>query len=199
MAKEEDTKIEEAAPADNESSADKGDSGNAGEAQGGGNSPTQKNKTGLGHQLYAILNRRWVWGSALALALALTGIFVFGGTQWTKRNDTKASTLSKQKLIQDDLRQEPLSRFYVPLPQDSSDRVLVIDFSVVWDSLSAVRFRKMELQVRDRLYAFMMEQVARGNDLQEKVSFLESEVGRILRESLRTEDLAIKIKEIRAF
>ena len=185
MPNEEDRKIEEAAPADNE--------------QGEDNSPIQQGKTGLGRRFFALLNQRWVWVSALVLGLVLTGSLVFKGTQWTKRNDTKASSLSKQKLIQDDLRQEALSRFYIPLPQDAPDRVLVIDLSVVWDSLSAVRFRKMEIQVRDRLYAFMVNLVEKGNDLQDKVFFLETEMGRILRESLRTEDLAVKVKEIKAF
>lgn len=199
MANKEDRGTEEDAPAENGQGEEKGDSGNVGREQGKDNGPIQQGKTDLGRQFYAILTRRWVWVSALVLALVLTGTLFLKGAQRTRRNEPKAPYLSMQKLIQDDLRQEALSRFYIPLPHDAPDRVLVIDLSVVWDSLSAVRFRKMEIQVRDRLYAFMVNLVEKGGDLQDKVSFLETEMGRILRESLRTEDLAIKIKAIKAF
>jgi hypothetical protein len=76
--------------------------------------------------------------------------------------------------------------------------VTVVDFSVVWDALSAMRFKRMESPVRDRLYALMLGMVGKGEDLQDRTSTLETEMGRILREALRTDNLAVRVREVRS-
>jgi hypothetical protein len=91
-----------------------------------------------------------------------------------------------------------MPRFYIPLPSSFQSRVTVVDFSVVWDALSAVRFKNMESQVRDRLYALMLGMVGKGEDLQDRASTLEAEMGQVLREALRTDNLAVRVREVRS-
>ena len=199
MTDEDDKGTEKAISAEKDFGEDKPDSENVAPEHGKDDSPAQEGMADLWGRFYKIANQKRVWVSLLVLALVLTGILAFKGSLWNRTNDTKAFSLLKDKLIQDDLRQEALSRFYIPLPQESDDRVIVIDLSVIWNSISAVRFRKMEVQMRERLYEFMVKLAEREHDLESRVSFIETEIGGILRESLHTEDLAVKIKEIKSF
>jgi len=51
----------------------------------------------------------------------------------------------------------------------------------------------------DRLYAFMLGLAGKGEDLQNNASTLEAEMDRIFREALRTENIAVKVREIRSY
>jgi hypothetical protein len=137
--------------------------------------------------------------AASAVVLAVAGVTFYGGSGSTADPLKRPTPVSPQQALQDGLRQEDQPRFYIPLPQTSQNRVAVVDFSVVWDALSAVRFKKTESQVRDRLYAFMLDLARKGEDLQEKASTLEAEMDRIFREALRTDNVAVKVKEIRSY
>ncbi|MEW6669184.1 MAG: hypothetical protein AB1512_28565 [Thermodesulfobacteriota bacterium] len=161
--------------------------------------PRRAGKRGLVARLRPLHERRWMIVAASAVALVVAGLAFFPGDEGTGGRHPRQAPPSRERALQDGLRQDELPRFYIPLPQTSQNRVAVVDFSVVWDALSAVRFKKIESQVRDRLYAFMLGTAGKGEDLQDKVSLLEAEMDRIFRESLRTENVAVKVREIRSY
>ena len=100
---------------------------------------------------------------------------------------------------QDHLQENTLSPFFIPLPPDSSNRVLVIDFSVVWDGLASVRFEKKKLLIRNKLYSRILKLAQRKKNLHEKGTYLEREISRIFRKSLGRDDLTVRIKTIKAY
>jgi hypothetical protein len=103
------------------------------------------------------------------------------------------------KVAPDHLFEEALSPFFIRLPPKSSSRLLMVDFSVVWDGVAAVRFKKRELEIREYLFHHLSDLVRKKKNLQDRVPYLETEIARILQESLGREGLEIKIKEAKAF
>jgi hypothetical protein len=144
--------------------------------------------------------RRWIWISSLGLIMVCWGLVVgvHQGRQWMNRRGEGVFKTLIAAQVQKGLNEERLPPFFVPLPPEASSRAVRIDFTVIWDGVTSFRFKKMELQVRDRLYGFMVDLAQNRKDLKEKGPLLETEMGRILRESLGTEELAIRIKEIKA-
>ncbi|MBN1104822.1 MAG: hypothetical protein JXL84_15495 [Deltaproteobacteria bacterium] len=149
--------------------------------------------------LGSVLRRKWFLVSALTLVLALAGFGVFRNMEGETGSGKVAGVGSTGSGPRDSLRQEDLTRFYIPLPQGAENQVMALDLSVAWDALSAVRFKKMEVQGRDRLYSYLRGLAGKGETFQERVSLLEEEMSRILRELLRTDSLVIKIREVKAF
>jgi hypothetical protein len=155
-------------------------------------------KNGWRDRLKPFLGRKAVLSVASALILVVVGVAFYGASEGTRGPESRQASLSGDQALQDGLRQEEMPRFYIPLPSTSQSRVTVVDFSVVWDALSAMRFKRMESPVRDRLYALMLGMVGKGEDLQDRTSTLETEMGRILREALRTDNLAVRVREVRS-
>ena len=93
--------------------------------------------------------------------------------------------------------EEALSPFFVPLPATSSERVAVIDFTVIWDGLASVRFKRKELQIRDSLYRYILERAKKGEDLQEKAPILEAEMSRRFQKSMGSKEIEIRIKRVK--
>ena len=167
------------------------------EKPGGGPRKAPKNR--WGGMLKPLLERKWMLVAASAVVLVIAGMALYRGSESAKGQHPRQAPGPRDQALQDGLRQEELPRFFIPLPQTSQNRVAVVDFAVVWDALSAVRFKKMECQVRDRLYAFMLGLAGKGEDLQNNASTLEAEMDRIFREALRTENIAVKVREIRSY
>jgi hypothetical protein len=159
--------------------------------------PPRARKDGWRGWLKPLPGRKGVLAAASALILVVGGVVFYGASEGKRGLDTGDRSLSRDQALQDGLRQEDMPRFYIPLPSTAQSRVTVVDFSVVWDALSAVRFKKMESHVRDSLYALMLGMVAKGEDLQDRASTLEAEMGRVLREALRTDNLAVRVREVR--
>ncbi len=93
--------------------------------------------------------------------------------------------------------EEALSPFFVPLPATSSERVAIIDFTVIWDGLASVRFKRKELQIRDSLYRLLLERAQKGEDLQAKAPILEAEMSRTFQESMGSKEVEIRIKRVK--
>jgi hypothetical protein len=93
--------------------------------------------------------------------------------------------------------EETLPPFFVPLPSTSSERVAVIDFTVIWDGLASVRFKRKELQIRDSLYRHILEKTKEGFDLQQKTPILEAEMSRTFQESMGSKEIEIRIKRVK--
>jgi hypothetical protein len=161
--------------------------------------PAGRPRNALRSLLGSVVRRKWIPVSALTLVLALAGFGVFRHMEGKTGSGTGPGFVSTGPGPRDSLRQEDLTRFYIPLPQGAENQVMALDLSVAWDALSEVRFKKMEVQVRDRLYAYLLGLAGKGETFQERVSLLEEEMSRILRELLRTDSLVIKIREVKAF
>jgi hypothetical protein len=99
--------------------------------------------------------------------------------------------------LRDHYVEEALSPFFVPLPATSSERVAVVDFTVIWDGLASVRFKRKELQIRDSLYRYILERAKKGEDLQEKAPILEAEMSRTFQESMGSKEIEIRIKRVK--
>jgi hypothetical protein len=147
--------------------------------------------------LGSVVHHKWISVSILALVAALAGFGFLRNIEG--KTGSGPGFVSTGPGTRDSLRQEDLTRFYIPLPQGAENQVVALDLSVAWDALSAVRFKKMEVQGRDRLYAYLLGLAGKGETFQERASLVEEEMSRILRELLHTDSLAIKIREVRAF
>jgi len=99
--------------------------------------------------------------------------------------------------LRDHVVEEALSPFVVPLPATSAERIAVIDFTVIWDGLASVRFKRKELQIRDSLYRYILERAKKGEDLQEKAPILEAEMSRTFQESMGSKEIEIRIKRVK--
>ena len=152
----------------------------------------------LGRLSFPRMARKRVWTISLVLLVALaTALGIAQG--WHRMNREVQGVPEKGAAVSpgDNLYEERLSSFVVPLPPERPTQAVVVDFSVIWDGVTSFRFKKMELKIRNRLYEFMLD-FAKRKDLKEEASLLETEMGRIFKESLGTKKLAIKIGEIKA-
>ncbi len=92
--------------------------------------------------------------------------------------------------------EETLPPFFIPLVSTSSERVAIIDFSVVWDGLASVRFKRKELSIRDSLYRYFLQRASEGEDLRDKAPILEAEMSRTFQESVGSKEIEIRIKRV---
>lgn len=134
-----------------------------------------------------------------ALLLGGAGAWGFlGGPAWKGREPVRPSQ-TRETVPEDGLRQEELTRFYIPLPKDAPYRVMVIDWSVVWDGLSAVRFRKTEVVIRDRVYDSLTSLAAKEEGLNEELPIIEETISRALKDFLRNESVSVRVKEVKTY
>ncbi|MBW1765903.1 MAG: Got1/Sft2-like family vesicle transport protein [Deltaproteobacteria bacterium] len=141
--------------------------------------PAQKKRLGLGRLVQFLLDHKWSFLLALGSFFILIGLGITIGPKWLNDHKKRHPVFKSGGTFQDNLQEEGLSPFFIPLPPGSPKRVVVIDFSVIWDGLASVRFKKKELKIREQ-----------------KAALLETEMSRIFRESLGIESLEIKIKQI---
>lgn len=158
-----------------------------------------KGKGFFGRILQGIWERKWISFSAVSLASMFIGLGMHGGLQFIAKEKEKIPKISEEKILRDNLQEEELPPFYIPMPSDASEQVVMIDFSVIWDGLASVRFKKMELQIRNHLYGYLQKLAERRKDIKEKAPFLEAEMSRIFRETLGIPDVVVKIKAIKTY
>ena len=140
------------------------------------------------------------WGLLIlvitAAAVIGTGFVFFSGTL-DINNRYKFIPLTNKEDIS--LSEEMLSPFFIPPSEKTSMNVIRVDVSVIWNGLASIRFEKKELQIRDNVYRIIKDSAEQTDDLNNRISYLEEEMGKIFQESLNVRDLAIKIKEIKYF
>lgn len=158
--------------------------------------PAQKKRLRLGRLVQFLSDHKWSFLLAPGSLFILIGIGVTIGPKWLNDNKERHPAIKSGGIFQDNLQEEGLSPLFIPLPPGSPKQVVVIDFSVIWDGLASVRFKKRELKIRDCLYGHIVGIAEKNEDLQQKVALLETEMSRIFRESLGMESLEIKIKQI---
>lgn len=158
--------------------------------------PTLKKKLGFGRTVQFLSNRKWSFLLAFGSFFILIGLGITIGPKLLNNQEEKRPGIKPDGFFQDNLQEESLSPFFIPLPPSSPKRLVMIDFSVIWDGLASVRFNKVELKIRDHLYRYIVELAERSEDLQQKTALLETGMSRIFREWLGMENLEIKIKKI---
>lgn len=141
--------------------------------------------------------KKWVTGAVLVMVFTVLGWGITQGYKWLPSTSIKRTVQLKKEDTSPDYFEEKLASLYIPLPEDEEREFAVIRFSVIWDGLASFRYKSMELQIRDRLYRYVVGFSQEKTDLEEKSSFLEAEMSKIFRESLGMENLAVKIKEIK--
>jgi len=168
------------------------------EEQQQGEEQTPREKKGRLRRLGGSLTgRKWITGGVLAVLFAVLGFGITQGYKWIPNTGHKIKPLSSAKNAKQDFYEEKLPPLFIPLQPDAASQAVMIDFSVIWDGLASFRYKSMELQIRNRLYRYMVGLSEKKQDLKEKTSFIEAQLSKIFRESLGMEDLAIKVKEIR--
>lgn len=160
--------------------------------------PNPEEKKGLFRRLGgSLMGRKWITCSLLALLFAGLGLGITQGYKWvptTVRNLRPGPSAENSK---HDFYEEKLPPLFIPLQPDAGNQAVMIDFSVIWDGLASFRYKSMELQIRNRLYRYMVGLSEKKQNFGEKASFIEAQLSEIFRESLGMEDLAVKVKEIR--
>jgi hypothetical protein len=147
------------------------------------------------------LSKRWVWIGSLSvmILLLLCGVW-FAKDHWIKWGEKiDFSRQPKRKLNQDRSIEEKLNPFFIPVSVGERQGVAVIDFSVIWDGLASVRYKKMELEIRDALFEHVKSLAEKDENFKDQALFLEEDMGRILRRALGVEDLKVKIKDIKLY
>ncbi len=164
--------------------------------QGGKQSPGEEPGR-LGWLAGSLKGRWWMTIGVLVFLFAGLGLGVTQGTKWIPKVGHKIRPLSSARNEKHDFYEEKLPPFFIPLQPDAANQAVMIDFSVIWDGLASFRYKSMALQIRNRLYWYLVGLSEKEQGLEEKVAFIEAQLSKIFRESLGMEDLAIKIKEIR--
>ena len=141
--------------------------------------------------------KKWILISLLGLILIFMGLGLKFGPKIYNSMEGSQSFIPSINIDDDNLSEEILSPFFIPLETGSSKGAIRIDLSVIWDGLASVRYKKKELRIRSNLYGFIIDLAEETEDLNNRISFLEAEIGRVFRDSLGVRDLAIKIKEIK--
>jgi hypothetical protein len=147
------------------------------------------------------LNKRLV----RMLAIASMVLVLLGGAwytkdhwlEWGKKIDFTRQP--KRKLNQDRSIEEKLDPFFIPISIQGQESIALIDFSVIWDGLTSVRYKKMELEIRDDIYEQIKSLAQKDEHFKDQAAFLEEDMGRIFRRTLGVEDLKVKIKEIKVY
>ena len=144
--------------------------------------------------------RKWIiLLSLICLLLLVTGPGIKIGKKYLPGLKQQDPVISLNESIKDNMREDDIAPFFIPLPPHSSKGVIRIDLSVIWDGLASVRYVKKELHIRNHLYRYMTSFVKKEQDLISKTSSLELEITRVFKELLDVNDLVIKIKEINSF
>ena len=147
------------------------------------------------------LSKRWVRiGSLSVMILLLLGGVWFTKDHWIRWGEKiDFSGQIKRKLNQDRSIEEKLNPFFIPVSVGGQQCVAVIDFSVIWDGLDSVRYKKLELEIRDALFEHVKSLAEKDENFKDQILFLEEDMGRILRRALGVEDLKVRIKNIKLY
>ena len=144
--------------------------------------------------------RRWLLPAALyGVMIVIMGFGIKFGLNWLDSQEPLPSDNASNKLLNRGLHEQALSPFFIPLPGSSSKEVIKIDLAIIWDGITSVRFDKNRLKIRDYLYRHMIDLAKKHKNLQEKTTFLETEIGKIVQESLMISDFSVRIKKITYF
>jgi len=109
-----------------------------------------------------------------------------------------AGTLTKVPFDLDHWQRAAAKSFPNGLPEPYSDDPTQWLFhghpcgSVVWDALSAVRFKKAEVSIRERVYDSLSRLAAKDGGVRENTPIIEEAISNALREMLRSKALSVK-------
>ena len=142
---------------------------------------------------------KWILLTILGPILIISALGLKYSPKWLGNSEDEPQVILANHIDEDNLMEEVLSPFFIPIPHSSSKEVVRIDLTIVWDNLASLRYKKKELRIRDHLYQYITNRSKENEDLNTMVSFMEAEMSRTFRESLRVKNLMIKVKEIKYF
>jgi hypothetical protein len=97
----------------------------------------------------------------------------------------------------ENLNEENLTPFFIPPSRTGTGEAARIDISVVWDGLAAVKYRKKEIRIRNKIYNELRLIAENIDDLKGGVPFMEEKIAFLLMDSLEVNNLSVKIREIK--
>ncbi|MFH1491610.1 MAG: hypothetical protein ABII06_22090 [Pseudomonadota bacterium] len=147
----------------------------------------------------SLFKGKWIWVSLSGLVILGLGFALISRHAWTAPKEKEGPGLSQNKAVPENFYEETLSPFFIPLHPESPKGLMMVDFSMIWDGVAAIRFKQKELQIRETVYAHLVKLAAKKKDISERTSYLESEMKKIFRETMGRDDLEVKIKEIKTF
>ena len=201
MAEETDKKNDEPSLAEDETMEGLDDAGDPDDIEGEGEA---ESKAGKEVSRFRVLHRflqkrKWILLPLSGLILISLGWVIVNGYGRPGGKEKTSSSHLFDSVNSDNLYEEVLRPFFIPLPSEAPNRLVLVNFSVIWDGVASVRFKKRELQIREYLYGHLVKLARKKKDLQEKGPYLESEIRRIFQEALGREGLEVKIKGIKVF
>lgn len=150
-------------------------------------------------------NKKGVWGYKYILGGLIVVIFAATwassrfGSELLKMVYKKEQLIHLSDIEMENLTEEILQPIFIPLGKHAAEGVMRIDFSVIWDGLASVRYNKMRLLIRDRLFRDISTVAIKIEEPEKEGEILENQMGSILREMLGINNLFIKVKEINYF
>ena len=201
MAEETDKKNDEPSVAEDETMESLDDAGDPDGIEGEEEAESKDGKemSRFRDPLRFLQKRKWVLFPLSGLILLSLGLVIVNGYGRPGGKEKTSSSHPLDSVNPDNLYEEALSPFFIPLPSEAPNRLVVFNLSVIWDGVASVRFKKRELQIREYLYEHLVKLARKKEDLQEKRQYLESEIGRIFQEALGRTGLEVKIKGIKVF
>jgi hypothetical protein len=197
MDKEEKSELKEAPAADNPQPEEVENDPVSPEEKKADHAHTLEKTLAISRNVGSLFLKKWIWLSALGLILiTVTLYFILAPKVKRMIQMDSPPPISAKKMINENLREESLSPFFIPLPPHSSKQVIRVDLSVIWDGLAAVRFRHKEITIRDLLYQYMSGKARQEADFNKVISSLEDEMSGMMKNSLGVVDVAIRIREI---
>jgi hypothetical protein len=152
-----------------------------------------------GRRPSSIFHVKWI---ILLFSIGIIGAIVGLGMRFGPQylpDWRKKPLVSPTEPVKDNMREEPMAPFFVPLPPGTSKGVIRIDLSLIVDGLAYFHYSKKDVQARDRLYKYLVDKAGKDQDLNAQISFLEMEMSAILRESLGVNSVLVRIREVKAF
>ncbi|MBN1847739.1 MAG: hypothetical protein JW932_04060 [Deltaproteobacteria bacterium] len=148
---------------------------------------------------FAFFSRNWL---ILVLSICLIGAIVGLTMRFAPQyipHWQKKSMVDPSEGMKDNMREEPIEPFFIPLSPGVSREVIRLDLSVLLDGLAYFRYSKNDIWARDRLYQYLVEEAKKDQDFDTRISVLEMEMGGILKETLNVNNVLIRIREVKAF
>jgi hypothetical protein len=131
------------------------------------------------------------------VALAAMGVTM--GPEWLKKEKRDISGPIRSTSTSDNLMEESLSPFFIPLSEYENRIMVRIDLTAVWPALASVKYRKQELRIRDQIFKHIVSLARQKKDLTDGSELIEDNLGRILQKSLGIYNLKVRVKEINYF
>lgn len=153
-------------------------------------------KDATGTSWVSLLRRWWIPGLIIIVFIAAGATFLVkpGLFGVSGKKDKKLPSID---ITDDNLQEEVLSPFFIPPSPDLSKGAVRIDLTAIWDGVTSVRYKNNEVKIRAEVYNYLIDFDRGVEDPGALKTVIEEGIGEIFRRSLGTNEMAIRIKELK--